>query len=64
MIRRTREDNALALRLRVVRANDAAHEAMMQEAARKAGADLKAIRGLGMRARDTALAAMFREGRS
>jgi hypothetical protein len=63
MIRRTREDDALALRLQQVRANDADHEAMMQDAAAAAGADLSAIRGMGPRDKDKALIAIFEDAR-
>lgn len=54
-------------RLAQVRANDAAHEAMMQEAAKAAGVNLRAIRAMGNKPtfgpRDRAFRAMFQKAR-
>lgn len=46
-------------RLAKTRANDAAHEQMMHDAARKAGADLEKIRSMIGKTRDEAFVRMF-----
>lgn len=60
----SRADRALQERLRQTREYDAAHEAMMREAANDAGASLGDIRRMRMRDKDKALIAMFRKARS
>jgi hypothetical protein len=56
-----REEQARKARLAQVRANDSAHEEMMQAAARKAGVRLSVIRGMKMSDMDIRIPALFRK---